>query len=98
MRLEWTYAALSLLDQLNDSDASNVRQAVERLPSQWDALQNQNRLKRLSGGLSGLFVLNAGRDLRVLVERQNDKIVVRDVVRQHQIESLSQAYGKHAAG
>ncbi len=93
MQVSWKLAARSFFDQLPKTEQRLVEQAVERLASTWQP----SRLRKING-LFGedrqpLLQLGVGRDLRVLLYRRDQTIVVVDVLRHSQIERLRSASG-----
>ena len=96
MELEWTFSAESYLDQLPHEERSKVLHAVERLSAGWDSLHN-GRLTLLTGDQGGLYSLRVGADLRVIVRRQENVILVIDVVRRSQIDGLRQLANQRQA-
>ena len=82
-RLDWTFVAESYLDQLSPEERSMVLHVVEQLPAKWDSLDKD----RFTLNESTRYV-RVGADLRVLVVRQDDVILVIDVVRRSQVEGL----------
>ena len=84
VRLDWTFAAESYLDQLSPEERSKVLHAVEQLPTAWDSLET-SRLQQVKCPIRDMRV---GAVLRVLVVRQGNVIMVVDVVRRSQVEGL----------
>jgi len=93
MQVSWKLAARSFFDQLSKSQQKSVEQAVERLASDWQP----SRLQKVDGLFSEdgqpLLKLKVGQDLRVLLYRRAQTIVVVDVLRHSQIERLRSASG-----
>jgi mRNA-degrading endonuclease RelE of RelBE toxin-antitoxin system len=90
MRVEWTFTALSYLDQLSQSERAKITHTVDRLSSNWDPL-DEDGPKQLTGDLGNLYSVRAGSDLSVLMTRENEHISVVDIVRRSQIEGLRRA-------
>jgi hypothetical protein len=88
MKVSWELTALSFFDQLPRREQAVVERAVLRLADNWD----QSHLRRLKGLSSkdgrSLLELRAGPDLRVLLYRHGQRIVVVDILRHSQIERL----------
>jgi hypothetical protein len=91
MQISWELTALAFFDQLSGLDRKRIEQSLERLAKNWNQ-QERTNLKKLVGLSSKeghvLLQLRAGQDLRVLLYRDGDRIVVVDVVRHSQIERL----------
>ena len=98
MNVEWNFTAQTYLDQLSSEERVRTERAVGRLRDNWDAL-HATALSRVTGGSpagADLLALQVGHDLRVLLRRQKDTIVVVDVVRRGQIEGLRGLRGVRA--
>jgi mRNA-degrading endonuclease RelE of RelBE toxin-antitoxin system len=87
MKIDWDFTAQTFLDQLPAHEQARVTHAVTQLGANWDGLEGK-QLSQVNGALSELFSLRVGGDLRVLLRRRGDTIVVVDVVRRSQIEGL----------
>jgi hypothetical protein len=91
MQISWELTAVAFFDQLSGQDRRRIEQSLSRLASNWNQ-QERTHLKKLTGLTSkdghSMLELRAGKDLRVLLYRQGDRIVVVDIVRHSQIERL----------
>jgi hypothetical protein len=91
MQVSWELTARSFFDQLSKRDQAAVERSVQRVAENWEQLE-PIELKQLIGvsDKSGrpLMVLRAGNDLRVLLYRIDQRVIVVDVLRRSQIERL----------
>jgi mRNA-degrading endonuclease RelE of RelBE toxin-antitoxin system len=91
MQVSWELTARSFFDQLSKRDQAAVERSVLRVAENWEQLE-PTHLKQVIGvsNESGrpLMVLRVGGDLRVLLYRIDQRVVVLDVVRRSQIERL----------
>ena len=94
MNIEWDYTAEVYLDQLPLQERARVVHTVDKLATEWARLEG-GQLQRLSW--DDLYALRVGGDLRVLVRRQDDVVVVVDVIRRAQIDSLRASVGTRQA-
>lgn len=92
MQVSWELTARAFFDQLSKREQMLVERSVTRLANNWEQLEHTH-LQKLKGLSSKddehpMFQLKAGRDLRVLLYRQDQLIVVVDVLRHSQVERL----------
>jgi hypothetical protein len=84
MDVSWELTARAFFDQLSNRDRNAIEQSLARLANNWDQLQ-PTHLRKLTGlsskDGSSLLELRAGPDLRVLLYRLGQRIVVVDIVR-----------------
>jgi hypothetical protein len=92
MEVNWAFTARTFLDQLPKREQQQVMSSVEHAAQNWGVALGSSRLKALQGfpkdESEQLYLLRAGHDLRVLISRRENIIVVVDVVRRSQIERL----------
>ena len=96
MKIAWSLTAESYLDQLSPTERAKVTNAVAKLKTEWG--KPGAELKQLAGDQDDLFSLRVGSDIRVLVKRDDDAVIVVDVVRRSQIEGLRRVASLAASG
>jgi hypothetical protein len=89
MTIVWDFTAQTLLDQLPANDQMRVERAVAGLEGEAASARRDEVVTLVSKtGAQPIYTLRAGLDYIVIFERDGDNIVVVDVVRRGQIESL----------
>jgi mRNA-degrading endonuclease RelE of RelBE toxin-antitoxin system len=92
MKIDWEFTAQTFFDQLPKREQDQVARSVDFVAKNWEAALMRAQLKALQAPDKNtgnqLYSLRAGSDLRVLMFRRENSIVVVDVVRQSQIERL----------
>jgi len=96
MQVSWESAARAFFDQLSKREQTLVERSLTRLANNWEQRECRHLLQRLRDLASKdghpIFQLRVGRDLRVLLYRQGQLMVV-DIVRHGQIEGLRSVSG-----
>jgi len=95
MQVEWEYTAETFFDQLSRPDQAKVLHALDRLSNDSDG-RAVNELHKIAGSEEDLFSLLAGADIIVVMRKQDDKIIVVDVVPKRQIEGMRRAISAQA--
>jgi mRNA-degrading endonuclease RelE of RelBE toxin-antitoxin system len=91
MKVHWQNVASSFLDQLAPWDRERITQAVIEASKEWDRLSplllrpmpTPERLKS-----EQVYVLRVGREYRIFLRREQDRVVVLDIARRSQLEAL----------
>lgn len=91
MQVLWELTARSFFDQLSKRDQAAVERSVLRVAENWEQLE-RTHLKQLIGVTDErgrpLMMLRVGNDLRVLLYRIDQRVVIVDILRRSQIERL----------
>ncbi len=96
VHVSWELTARTFFDQLSKREQALVERSVLQLADNWEQLapKHLHTLRGLSGkDGQPLLALSAGRDLRVIHYREDQHIVVVDVLRHSQIERLRSTPG-----
>jgi hypothetical protein len=91
MKVHWQNVASSFLDQLAPWDRERITEAVHAASKEWDrlppsllrAMPAPERPKN-----EQVHVLRVGREYRIFLRREQDRILVLDIARRSQLEAL----------
>ena len=94
MKVEWQLPGRMFVEQLSSRAQATLRDNIEVLAKRWekhDPLEKPSSLKVLTArNYSGspIYSFRVGTDLRVILTRRGDTIVILDLVRHSQINKL----------
>jgi hypothetical protein len=87
MQIEWELPARMFIEQLSKRAQDTLAHDVQSLAEEWD--WKSNRLKLVGKGRSGsVYSFRVGTDLRVILTRRGNTLVILDLVRNSQINKL----------
>lgn len=87
MQLIWELPARMFTEQLSQLERAKVRKAIEGLSNDWDP--DSPHLKLINRGEEEpIYLFKTGMDFRAVLKREDAKLIVIDVVRRSQIDSL----------
>jgi hypothetical protein len=94
MQVRWELPARMFAEQLSKREQETLYRNIELLANDWEA--RSKFLKRVRTEAAGsAYTLNVGNDLRVVLARHGNTLIIVDLVRRSQLKRLRDIVPKH---